>query len=530
MEQKKQAQPPELLYNTAVDAESCPALTVTDLSFSYPQYSRNRQIPLFARTALSVESGHIHVVLGLPGTGKSTFAKIIIRAVPRYTGGCFSGTVQIGGRDVTESRLYDMMEIAGYAAQDPDEEIISAAVEDEIAFPLESLGLDRDEISRRVDAALAEFGLEAMRDAAPAELSGGEKKRLLLAVNEVLGTPLVVLDETLEELDEQFRRQLLDHYRKKNRTVLITASKIDALLFEKADALSWLEDGVFRTGSKQEIFDQYQEHQRIEPVVYRKQDDSQRHHAVRNSGDPAALEQTCSIEVRGLQFGYGTRFGLSIDELSLHAGRITALVGPNGSGKSTFSKLLCGLLEPHEGEIRLSRQANQQADADGDPADARTNERKNDRTSARYQLQRTVGYLFQNPDYQIFASTVDDELGYGLKRAGITGEAYADALEKAKALFSLEHEGATPPSLLSYGERKRLQAAVYYLLPRKIYIFDEIDSGLSFREICRLLQIFADTGAGIILVTHHLDFARTIADTVITLESGQISAIQEGGK
>jgi len=500
-------------------------IEISELSFFYPSYGR-KKLDIFSFASLPVKRGQIHVVLGLPGSGKSTLAKILIRAVPRYTGGSFSGNVLICGKDVTSCKLYDMMEIVGYAAQDPDEEIIMTAVEDEIAFPLESLGLGREEIGRRVDAALADFGLEAMRDAAPAELSGGEKKRLLLAVSEALQTKIVVLDETLEELDEQFRKWFLNHCRKQGLTVLITASKIDDLLASEADAVSWLQDGKFRTGSRQHILDLYKKHQQIEPVLYR----------TGKNGRREVQAGVCTAELRNLLFSYGKRFSLFIPQLTLNSGKITALVGPNGSGKSTLSKLLCGLLEPHEGEIRLFRQANQQADADGDPADApvkerkndRMKDRKNDRTSARSQLQRSVGYLFQNPDYQIFASTVDDELGYGLKRAGITGAAYADALERAKKLFSLEHEGATPPSLLSYGERKRLQAAVYYLLPRKFYIFDEIDSGLSFREICSLLQIFADTGAGIVLVTHHLDFARTIADTVITLENGKIAAMQEG--
>jgi len=481
-----------------------PASTVEilDLSFSYPQYGRKKKLDVFLHAALTVESGHIHVVLGLPGTGKSTLAKILIRAVPGYTGGSFSGPIRIGNRDVTDSKLYDMMEIVGYAAQDPDEEIIVTTVEDEIAFPLESLGLSREEIGRRVNAALADFGLEAMRNAAPAELSGGEKKRLLLAVNEALQTNVIVMDETLEELDAQFRRRLLDYYRKQGFTVLITASKMDSLLTAEADAVSWLQDGQFRTGSKQEILSFYREHQHIEPVLYRNS---------RENSSQDSQDEVCSVEIRDLLFSYEKRFKLAVPELAIHSGEITAFVGPNGSGKSTLSKLLCGLLEPQQGAVSLSPQPGGESHGSAE-------------------LQRYVGYLFQNPDYQIFTSTVDDELGYGLKRAGVTGKTYEDALERAKRLFSLRDEGDTPPSLLGYGERKRLQAAVYYLLPRKIYIFDEIDSGLSFREICSLLQIFADTGAGIVLVTHHLDFARLIAHRVITLENGQITAAEETGK
>lgn len=500
--------------------EIAPSIEIAHLSFSYPQYGRRQHTHIFSDASLSVESGDIHVMLGLPGSGKSSLARVLIRAVPRYSGGEFSGSIKIDGVDISIKMPYEIMDILGYAAQDPDEQIIMTTVEDEIAFPLESLGLEREEIGRRVAKVMEQFALQPMAQASPAELSGGEKKRLLLAVNEAIGPEVIVLDEALEELDEQFRRQLIAGYKDQGRTVLVLASKVDEELIRQADSFSYLSGGKIREGSAEEVLGWYREYQQIESVDFSK-------------------ERKTYLELNDVSFSYGKRFSLQIDRLSIDTASVTALVGPNGSGKTTLCSILCGLLPLDSGEIQISAddvsfggrsETKSPFDAARKPAAARKSgaARKPDvkGTSADV-LRRSVGYLFQNPDYQIFSSTVDEELGYGLKRAGIRGQDYDDALALAKDRFDLK-DGTLPPTLLSYGERKRLQAASYYLLPRGLYIFDEIDSGLSFREICSMLQIFADTGAGIVLVTHHLSFAQRIAQTVITMENGRAASVQRG--
>lgn len=461
--------------------EIAPSIEITHLNFSYPPYGRSRQTQIFSDASLSVKSGDIHVMIGLPGSGKSTLARVLIRAVPRYSGGEFSGTIKIDGVDISMKMPYEIMDILGYTAQDPDEQIIMTTVEDEIAFPLESLGLEREEIGRRVAKVLEQFALQSMVQASPAELSGGEKKRLLLAVNEAISPDVIVLDEALEELDEQFRRQLIAEYKDQGRTVLVLASKVDDELIRQADSFSYLSSGKIREGSAEDVLGWYREYQQIEPVAFSK-------------------ERKAYLELNDVSFTYGQRFSLQIDRLSIDIGAVTALVGPNGSGKTTLCSMLCGLLPLNSGEIQISEDDvffGGRSDTKSTFYTARKSDaaRKPDvKGTSADMLRRSVGYLFQNPDYQIFSSTVDEELGYGLKRAGIRGQDYDDALALAKERFDLK-DGTLPPTLLSYGERKRLQAASYYLLPRGLYIFDEIDSGLSFREICSMLQIFADTGA-----------------------------------
>ena len=195
---------------------------------------------------------------------------------------------------------------------------------------------------------------------------------------------------------------------------------------------------------------------------------------------------------------------------------MTALVGPNGSGKSTLARLLCGLLVPARGSIEVDRGA---GFAPATPVE----------------LNRCVGYLFQDPDRQIFASTVGDELASAIRATTLRGRGrratpatdrdrrVADAIER----FDLP-PAATPSALMSYGSRKRLQAAAGWLLGRDLVILDEADSGLSYRAFLGLLDTLRETGAGLVMVTHDAALARSAADRVIALDGGRIVADTSG--
>jgi energy-coupling factor transporter ATP-binding protein EcfA2 len=129
--------------------------------------------------------------------------------------------------------------------------------------------------------------------------------------------------------------------------------------------------------------------------------------------------------------------------------------------------------------------------------------------------------MFQNPDYQIFLPTVFEELALGLRAAGIAQDVIRGRVEEAQRLFHLP-PGDMPPALMSYGARKRLQAATYNLLGRRLLILDEIDSGLSYREFMSLISALASSGSGLLLITHDAALARAIAHRVIVIDEGRI--------
>ena len=141
-----------------------------------------------------------------------------------------------------------------------------------------------------------------------------------------------------------------------------------------------------------------------------------------------------------------------------------------------------------------------------------------DRTS----LSRRAAYIFQDPDLQIFLPTVEEELAYGLRLQGLEEERIAARLRGAVESFRLPGLSA-PPALLSYGARKRLQAAVYHLLDRPVVIFDEGDSGLGAPEVARLLDLFRDQARGLVVITHDLELASRVADATVRLQKGRVA-------
>ena len=173
-------------------------------------------------------------------------------------------------------------------------------------------------------------------------------------------------------------------------------------------------------------------------------------------------------------------------------------MGHNGSGKSTFSRILCGLDKPEKGSITIDgeiRQGNM--------------------------LSRSVGYMFQNPDYQIFLPTVRDELSYSLSFLPLEKKEKERRLEELSEIFSLKLDSVA--SLMGYGEKKRLQAAIYASLDRDFYILDELDSALSYRESVYILDKLRAKGAGILLITHDSVFASSLTDRLYRAEGGVIS-------
>ena len=212
------------------------------------------------------------------------------------------------------------------------------------------------------------------------------------------------------------------------------------------------------------------------------------------------------LRAEGLSFGFPgpDGFSLRVESLRLNNAEICVLAGRNGSGKSTLCRILCGLLSPQAGTFSLSSEDGiLKASADD--------------------LSSSVGYLFQNPDHQIYLPTVYEELSLGLQRRGIRREEIDARVAEAVQLYDLP-DPSTPPALMGYGARKRLQAATYHLLERPLLILDEVDAGLSSRAVEALLDALAGQGAGILLITHDLVLARGTADRILAMEQGRIVA------
>lgn len=459
-------------------SESC---SVRNLSFRYRSYPGLEGEQLFDNISFDIPEGKISFFLALPGSGKTTLSRILASLVPAYTGGDLSGTVKINGE-------------AGIVFQDPDEQIFCDTAEKELAFPLECRGTEPEIIEKKITEALELTGISHLRYNNPAGFSGGEKRRLMLAALCCTDPSLWILDEPLEEIDIFGKREILDFLSRRKKSIIIFTSKLPDLYLEYGSCFF-----VYHKG----VLDRYDDPQdsRLKAALGEKGFLPDIPPKKRRETKPGAQY---ILEMKNIRYSYPeSEFTLEAESFFLEKGRITALIGTNGCGKSTLSRIAAGLITPDSGELLL-----------------------NGRKAEASLLNRSTSYLFQNPDCQFFLPTAREELAYGLKLMKLPEEEIKLRCDRAAELFGIRYPDA-PPSLMSYGERKKLQAAVYFLLNKEIVIIDEADSGVSFREFRQMLENLRSSAAApaILVITHDLRLASTFADYIYYMKNGRFADI-----
>ncbi|HKL57714.1 MAG TPA: ABC transporter ATP-binding protein [Sphaerochaeta sp.] len=472
-----------------------PCLDIRNLSFTYQSWKKEENSPILTGLDLRLEHKSKTLLLAPFDRGKSTLARIISGLCPKYLPGSLEGSVHVCGKDLAHTEPWQLLHDCGYVSQNPQEQFVALSVEDEIAFPLESLGLGREEITRRVDASLTNWGLHDLRSSSQQELSGGERKRVLLAVQQAINPHLWVLDESFDDLDRTWREYLTTLIREGEGTMLVLASRYLEQFEDLFDRYALLEGGKIRFGAKAEIlhcFSVLCGDGLANPLKGQK--------LSKNDGHSLVCSDLVTVRTR-VSTLEAKPFRLSVPNFTIASGDLITLVGPNGSGKSTFSRLLCGLDEPREGSFTL----------DGKVMGAR-------------ELNRSVGYLFQNPDLQIFLPTVREELSWSLKRRkDLSPEQVTVMVGECATLFGLDLEET--PSTMSYPLRKALQAAVYYLLDRPFYILDELDNALTYSVALSIIALLRRNGAGILLITHDRLFASLVGESTYAIEAGVLESV-----
>ena len=231
------------------------AIQVCDLHYTYPDAESEREHIVFDGLNLSIEAGSFVAVLGHNGCGKSTLAKHF-NAVLLPAG----GSVTVYGMDTKdEELLLAIRQAVGMVFQNPDNQIVSNVVEEDVAFAPENLGVPSDEIQRRVDAALKTVGMYEYRAHAPQLLSGGQKQRVAIAGVLAMKPKCIVLDEPTAMLDPQGRREVIETVERLNReegmtVVLITHHMDEATHAGRVVAMN---DGkIVADGMPAEVFSQ----------------------------------------------------------------------------------------------------------------------------------------------------------------------------------------------------------------------------------------------------------------------------------
>ncbi|MBN1919815.1 MAG: ATP-binding cassette domain-containing protein [Anaerolineae bacterium] len=413
--------------------------------------------------SLEAEAGGCLAVTGVSGCGKSTLARCLTGLIPHLYRGEMAGSVWIENLHTTTTSLWELSERAGMVFQNPAAQMLATTVENEIIFGLENLGLPRPEIAARLEQALTQFGLIALRGRDPRSLSGGEQQRLALASIMSRRPAALVLDEPFSMLDGDGAADLVAALAE------LTAQGAASVACEHR--LEWLETLPGLRTLHLAAPHPPAEIAHVIPPLARKR-------------------MPFMLDVRGLSVQRGVHEVLHNLEFHALGGEVIAIVGRNGAGKTTLLRALAGL-QRAEGVITVDG---------GSP---------------------NLGMVFQNPDVQLFNASVREEILYRI--AAPDRELYAWLL---KAL-GLERYEATPPLLLSEGEKKRLAlATVLMRQPRDGILLDEPALGQDDGHKTQLLHLtraLAHAGQLVILTTHDLALAAQ-ADRLLLLAEGHIIA------
>jgi len=433
---------------------------------------------IFEDLDLEIESGLCFGIGGCNGKGKTSLLYLIKGIIPNLIFGSITGEITVGG----ESPRDRLLETVGIMLDEFEEQVTGSTVEYEIGFPLENQRLPGGEIEKRINHWLSVFGLIDKRDQDPWTLSGGELQRLVLATVLAQGAEILLLDEPTSNLDPKGRAELRQLIKQIDKTVIIADHDPGLLLGM---------DRILHLGERPTVIPARElEHLQLEGIRPFQQK--------RFPPQPTSGETV--LEVRGLRKKKGD-FQLNIDHLKVGRGELIAITGMNGAGKTTLARLLAGIDRPDSGRVMIDHQ-------DGE-------------SFSRSDRARKISYLDQNPDHQIFAPKVWDEVRFGVRNLGLDEEFARLALETV----GLSDRKDSDPFLLPKGDRQLVALASTLALRPEIIIFDEPTTGLDFPGIQRIMDLILRLnreGHTIIIITHALWLIRWYIPRVVLMASGRI--------
>lgn len=439
------------------DAESLILVRAEGVAYGYGQGAQHLR-PI----DLTVRPGEFWLISGPSGCGKSTLARCLTGLIPHLYRGRMAGRVVVGDTDTDSALLWQLAERVGFVFQNPTAQMLCATVEDELLFGLETLGLDRPEMARRVDDALRQFDLARLRHRVPQTLSGGEQQKLALAAIMARRPRLLVLDEPLSMLDSTAALELVAHLQ------ALTGAGIAVVVFEhRAEYLKSIPGlqllSLAGNGRPSDIESLPPVPLQINPFV---------------------------LQVRDLSVHLGGRPVLDRLSFSATSGEVLAIVGRNGSGKTTLVRSLASL-QAYDGRVS----------ADGEKPD--------------------FGLVYQNAELQLFNASVRDELLYRLPEPDMT---WYDWLMPALGLKT--YEETPPLLLSEGEKKRVALATVLMRRPRHGVLLDEPSLGQDAVHkdlLLRLARGLASAGQLVVMTTHDLALAAR-ADRLMVLHEGRIIA------
>lgn len=551
-------------------------IEVKDLKYRYPGTT---ELALDG-VSFTVEKGEFIGIAGENGAGKSSLSQALLGLIPQFYKGAYGGSVTVCGMDARSTPVSELCRHVGLVFQNPFNQLSGAkdTVYDEVGYGLQNLGFPPEEIRTRVESVLRCFGIWEYRDRNPFDLSGGQLQRVAICSVLAMKPDVLILDEPTSQLDPEGSEEVfhtVDELTKMGITIIMIEQKIEklagycdrVLLMHQGRVVDY--DTPRKIFSREDLYDlgvnppAYTCFARANALVFEDGTLPVTHaetlERVKASGaDRATLIASLRTMTAGVQMESATpqpvaaqpaRAGVdaaaaaasastSSDHASEAAGaadatfqvkdlrfsyvkgrevlhglnlaldhRPTAIIGQNGAGKTTLVRVLKGLLKPDSGEIRYQGE--------------------NLETKTVAELASRVGYVFQNPDDQIFKYKVLEEVMFGPLNIGMSPQEAEASAHEALRMVGLDEKAGENPYDLELSDRKMVAIASVLAMNTDVIILDEPTIAQSWNgreKIREIIQAKAAEGKLVIAILHDMDFVASSFARVIAMAHGEILA------
>jgi energy-coupling factor transport system ATP-binding protein len=500
-----------------------------------------QQEPTLYDINLDIHKGEKVLILGGSGSGKTTLANCINGLIPFSNEGTITGSVTVNGVETRTSSIHGLSKTVGTVLQDSDAQFVGLSVGEDIAFAMENEAIPRREMVPVVIRHASVVGMQDFIAAVPFDLSGGQKQKVAIAG--VLGSDvnIFIFDEPLAALDPQMGQtavELIDNLAEDDeRTIIIIEHRLEDVLHRRVDRVILMAEGrIVADTTPEELLKStlLMDYGIREPLYITAMkyagcsiNDNENLSDIHTleltkenrqklldffNANPAVPQPRLGEEVicfDRVNFAYDAGKNVLSDvSFTIHKGERIAIIGKNGAGKSTAAKLICGVIRPGEGSIRIGG--------------------KDFKAMSIKEIGERVGYVMQNPNQMLLKDTIKKEVEYALTIRGMEQDEIREKATAALNACSIYPMRNWPVDTVSYGQKKRITVASILVLQPDVIILDEPSAGQDYRsytEIMKFIDILnRDLGITILFITHDMHLALENTDRAIAFADGRLVA------
>lgn len=515
-----------------------------DFSFKYLHQKENA----LSDVSYEIEEGSVVGLIGKAGAGKSTSVKALNGLVPQVDLGYQEGDVIVNGKNTRDNEVNQMARHVGIVMQDPEVQIFSLTVRDDVAFGPANLGMQREEIFRRVDQAIKDAELDDLASRNPNEISGGEQQALAIAGLLAMEPRVMAFDEPISMLDPLGKKRvmsLLQQLKKRDGATSITTeagADIESIA-EVVDRLIAIDQGkVVLDGKPEEvlqndiIFDIGVGRPQVTDLFLELKSRGIKMERIPITLPDAVSELKAKLAALGVkkltrhpetplkpEISFGDNV-VEVDKLhyfynrevhalkgvtfSIPERQIVGIIGQNGSGKTTLARLLVGLMKPSNRDASLLVKG------------------QNIQKMRLNQIIRMINYVFQNPDDQLFAETIWDEVAFAPRMVDYDEDEVNRLTEEALKVFDLgKHRKRY---IYGLNEDLKTYLAITCILPLNpdVLLIDEPTTGLDTQGEIKMMESLRylrdEMGKTIVIITHNMKTIANHCDRVMVMSKGNL--------